>query len=399
MTSFMRFAKTTCLGATFLLALLPSLPAQAQEPVTRNTPTASIWQQESTPNLGAANVLLSLSADSENDIWSVGDFVSLHFDGSTWTALPLVSFQTNQPSEDTMNGVAVVSSTDVWAVGTALVETISGGSHLIGLIEHFDGANWTLVASPQFPSGVDLHGIRAISANDIYAVGDSHADSQQPNPLLEHFDGTKWTAVPLPHLKSGQTGALRGIGIISDSDIWVLGDSGTVVPTATVAMHFDGQKWSIVPVPLTGQVHDVVFGQGVTAIATNDVWAVGGVSVNTGAEQTLTEHWDGKSWKIVASPNGGHPGSTNRLAGIAAVSSSDVWACGQTFDTTTSTFLNLIEHWDGTRWTISPVAAGNGFASLSGVVAFPSASVYVAGSDLGANSILESVVFHTDQGQ
>ncbi len=81
------------------------------------------------------------------------------------------------------------------------------------------------------------------------------------------------------------------------------------------------------------------------------------------------------------------------------VSSNSVWACGQTFDPTASGFENLIEHWDGTKWTISPVALGNGFAGLKGALAFPSGSVYVAGSDISGISILDSVIFHTTEGK
>lgn len=388
-------------AAVLLISPLFNLFVQAQQGANLNaTPAQSIWQREKTPNIGAANVLLSLSADSPNDIWSVGDFVSLQFNGATWAAFPLQVFQTQQPSEDTMNGVAAIAATDVWAVGTAVVETNSGGSHLVTLIEHFDGTQWSLVTSPQFDSGSELNAIQAISSNDIYAVGDSNSDSQQPTPLLEHFDGNTWSIVSLPQL--GRTGALRGIAALSDSDIWIVGDSGTVVPTKTVAMHFDGQQWTVVPVPvpLNGKVHDLRLGQGITAIATNDIWAVGNFASSSSViERTLTEHWDGHSWKIVPSPNTGHAGSSNTLKGVSAVSSKDVWACGQTEDNSSFGFENLIEHWDGTRWTISPVARGNGFAGLSAMVAFPSGSVYAAGSDIASNSALVSVIFHTDQGK
>jgi len=375
--------------------------AVAQSLKTSAIPIQSIWQRQKTPNIGAANVLFSLSADSPSDIWSVGDFVSLKFNGLTWTAIPLVALQTQQPSEDTMTGVVAFSPTDVWAAGSALEETISGGSHLINLIEHFDGMQWSIVSSPQFASGAQLNAIQAISSTDIFAAGESNSDSQQPNPLLEHFDGTTWSVVSLPAVPG--TGTLRGVAALSDSDIWIVGDSGGVVPTKTLAMHFDGQQWNIVPVPVPakGAVHDLRFGQGITAISTNDIWAVGNFATPTSSvvEKTLTEHWDGQSWKIVPSPNVGPSGSSNSLRGVSAVSSGDVWACGQTFNTSTAAFDNLIEHWDGTRWTISPVAKGNGFAGLNAMLAFASGSVFVAGSDISANSALVSVIFHTNQGK
>ena len=383
---------------TFAMLLLPfvNLVAQAQKPDSAAT-VQSIWQKENTPDNGV--VLLSLSADSPSDIWSVGNFGSLQFNGSMWSSFPAAAFQTQQPSEDTLNGVAALSATDAWAVGTAVVETVSGGSHLVSLIEHFDGTQWSIVPSPQFASGSELNAIQALSATDIFAVGDAHSDSQKPTPLMEHFDGSNWSVVSLPQL--GRTGTLRGIAALSDSDIWVVGDSGTVVPTKTVAMHFDGRGWTIVPlpVPLSGKVHDLRLGEGLTAIASNDVWAVGNFApASSVAERTLTEHWDGHSWKIVPSPNMGHTGSSNVLRGLSAVSSTSVWACGQTEDNSVPIIENLIEHWDGTRWTISPVSPGHGFAALIAMFAFPDGSVYAAGADVDGGGFLTSVIFHTDQG-
>jgi hypothetical protein len=50
------------------------------------------------------------------------------------------------------------------------------GSHFASLIEHFDGTKWTIVPSPQFTSGSELVKVLAISANDIFAVGDFNTD-------------------------------------------------------------------------------------------------------------------------------------------------------------------------------------------------------------------------------
>ena len=295
--------------------------------------------------------------------------------------------------------MATVSPTDSWAVGTALEETVSGGTHSIGLIEHFDGKQWSM--GPQF-SGVNLLAIRAVSANDIFAVGGSNVDAGQPNPFLAHFNGTTWSQVALPSLPNRETGLVRGIAVISANDIWIAGDAGTVVPTTLFAMHFNGTRWSVIPVPVPagGHVHDLGFGRGMTAIATNNVWAVGNFAPSTSpaVEQTLTEHFNGTSWKIVPSANAGNPGSSNTLSGVAAVSANSVWACGQTNDSQRGP-QNLIEHFDGIRWTVSPVPPGNGFAGLFAMLAFPSGSVFAAGGDLGAGDALISVIFHTSQGK
>jgi hypothetical protein len=53
----------------------------------------------------------------------------------------------------------------------------------------------------------------------------------------------------------------------------------------------------------------------VAARGAKDIWAVGVVSGSPGPK-TLTEHWNGTKWSIVASPNPGPFGSF--LAGVTA---------------------------------------------------------------------------------
>jgi hypothetical protein len=54
------------------------------------------------------------------------------------------------------------------------------------------------------------------------------------------------------------------------------------------------------------------------------IWAVGYFPV-IGATKTLTEHWDGTSWSIIASPN---PRTVNELFGVTALSDGTVAAVG-----------------------------------------------------------------------
>lgn len=53
------------------------------------------------------------------------------------------------------------------------------------------------------------------------------------------------------------------------------------------------------------------------ATAPSDVWVVGDQEGHNGKFETLTEHWDGASWTVVATPD---PGSTgNHLYAADAV--------------------------------------------------------------------------------
>jgi len=84
-------------------------------------------------------------------------------------------------------------------------------------------------------------------------------------------------------------------------------------------------NWQIIASPNgSRQVNEL---HSVSALAENDVWAVG-VSYNTERTlgSTLIEHWNGSRWSVVPSPN---PSSfVNKLNAVAAVSPNDVWAVG-----------------------------------------------------------------------
>jgi hypothetical protein len=353
------------------LLALASINVQAQplqSPPVKPRAVQTIWQTVTTPDIGSIG---AMSADGEDNIWAVGigggnrPFSSLHFNGSKWSAVPMVAGQ--------LRGVAVVSPVDVWAVG----QNTAGNR---SLIEHFDGLRWTVVPSPHFTSEI-LAGISAIAANNIYAVGSSFDPRTQIHrPLIEHFDGTSWTVVPIP-VTVVQNAELFGLAVVSAADIWAVGGVRNGSP---LALHFNGRQWRQAPVAGTGNLINAA------AISSHDVWAVG-VDLTTGA---ITEHWDGVAWRRVPSP----PAPFGGLARVAAISSVDVWAtgCNPCGDVPTGQPA-LIEHWNGVRWTISPAPALGQGDNGGAVLAFPSGSVYVGGSAAIVSGI-SSFILHTTRG-
>src|SRR5229473_1076340 len=220
---------------------------------------------------------------------------------------------------------------------------------------------WTVVASPNASAGNNqLNAVASIAASDVWAVGSADNAAGNAQPLAEHWDGTSWSIVATPAVV---TGNLSAVAATSSSDVWAVGD---IVSTSTGAAqtfieHFDGKRWAVVPSPDASTQSNLL--DGVTAISATDAWAVGDFLNASGVFQTLTEHWDGTSWSIVTSPAG--PGLQNGLLGVTAVSSSDVWAVGDSGSGT------LIEQWDGTSWTVvpSPSPAGTLANPLFGVAA------------------------------
>jgi hypothetical protein len=174
---------------------------------------------------------------------------------------------------------------------------------------------------------------------------------------------------------------------IADNDIWAVGVSNPDTSTSEpVAVHFDGTSWSVVPTPTVMQ--PAGFG-GVAAVASNDVWAVGDQTVSSkksSMEEPLIEHWDGTSWSVVSSPNLPHGGS---LSGVTAISTNDVWAVGRVLDSSGVVVASLVEHWDGTSWSVVSSPAFNGSDNVSRVSADASNDVWAVGSSPG-------VILHFD---
>jgi hypothetical protein len=89
----------------------------------------------------------------------------------------------------------------------------------------------------------------------------------------------------------------------------------------------------------------------------------------------LIEHWDGRRWTIVPSPNVASNGLTNDfLFSVSGSRRDDVWAVGSWGDYMPGGFGGkgdhaLAMHWDGRRWSLSPTPALRQRSLLSGVAA------------------------------
>src|SRR5215472_15369016 len=117
-----------------------------------------------------------------------------------------------------------------------------------------------------------------------------------------------------------------------------------------------------------GTTYNILLGVSVTTGC--NAWAAGFKTSSAASPgQALIEHWDGSAWSVQPSPV---PGATSsRLFGVAAASAASAWAVG--WFATGTTGGALTEHWDGTAWTQVPCPNPHGTAVFTGVSA-PSAS-------------------------
>ena len=285
---------------------------------------------------------------SANDVWAVGgsgQTLIEHWNGEHWR---IVASPNPPGSTGSLGAVAEVSAHDIWAVGT--FKNSTGG---LPLIEHWDGEQWSIVASPN-PTGSSitvLNGVAEVSAHNVWAVGQSFSRSTGGLPLIEHWDGEQWSIVASPNPTGSSFTILNGVAEVSAHNVWAVGRTNQ-----SLTEHWNGKQWSIVPSPNpTGS--SFTFLNGVTEVSAHNVWAVGGYFTSVGSmvfQKTLIEHWNGKQWSIVPSPN--VSGSTSDiLNGVEEVSARNIWAVG-VFFTRSAGGLPLIEHWNGVQWSIVPGA-------------------------------------------
>src|SRR5579859_7179032 len=118
-----------------------------------------------------------------------------------------------------LTGVTVLSPCDAWAVGYYF----SSGSQQT-LIEHWNGAAWTVVTSPSPGTTANiLYGVRARSSSDIWAVGAyNHGDNKLP--LIERWNGHAWKQVAGP--SAGANSRLVAVRAVSAGDAWAVGSFG-----------------------------------------------------------------------------------------------------------------------------------------------------------------------------
>jgi hypothetical protein len=387
----MSAAISTLAAALVVVALLGSflLLFASQHTGTVHSGSKEAWQIIPSANPGSAsNALLGIAALSENDTWAVGytsnttaDVASQtlieHWNGTQWS---VVTSPHSVMSVNILNDVIALSTDDVWAVGFSLATPQSDGQQLI---EHWDGIQWSIVNIPDVAQQLKgrstiLSRLVALSANNIWGIGTSTDRTGHSMTLTEQWTGTTWKIVPSPNPGS-MINALHGAVAISANDIWAVGyfaNSKSNLTGQTLIEHWDGRQWSIVSSPKVGAPSAVL--HAATALSTNDVWAIGISTGENAYGQSLIEHWDGRQWRIVTSPN---VATEEIFDSITSITANNIWATGVSINhTKTGNSESLLLHWDGRQWHIVSSPNRGGTTLLADIEKIPgSSSVWATG--------------------
>jgi hypothetical protein len=319
---------------------------------------------------------------------SGGWILSVSGQSSIFSVIPSPN---SDPDGNVLNAVTAVTPTDAWAVGFKNSNNVNFSRTLI---EHWNGSQWTIVSSPnpgsplsctRSNSGNVLTSVSAVSSNDVWAVGFFFSCTSLIQPLTLHWNGSTWTNIPNAPVLTNDNSALNGVVALASNDVWAVGyqpaSNGAVLP---LIEHWNGVAWSMVPAPTASATGNYL--AGLSANGPGDIWAVGySIDEPTTSIQTLTLHYNGGQWNIVQSPNVLPKGFLNQnvLSSVKANGPNDVTAVGHILDFDNQRTLTMILHWDGVIWRIvpspNPSSASGTFNTLNAVTGFASNNLYAVG--------------------
>ena len=300
------------------------------------------------------------------------------WDGTSWTVVPSPD---PGSARNELAGVRAVSPSNVWAVGFF----DNGGGRPRTLIVHWDGKAWTRVPSPNLSDSDGLTSVRFVSAKNGWAVGSFNDGTD--HTLTLHWNGKAWKRVPSPSFLLNSV--LTAVSVVSARNVWAVGQASSRTQEKTLILHWNGTRWSRVTSPSAGLSSTLT---GAAATSATNAWAVGVLINAKGQNQTLILHWNGKAWKRVVSPDPGGPARLNWLNAVTASSASSARAVG-TFDDPVLGRTTLVVQWNGTRWThvVTP-AANNG--ELLAVTGTSAASSWAVGAFRPPGGVDQALALH-----
>ena len=223
--------------------------------------------------------LMAIDFISSDDGWMISSLGGIfHWNGNEW-----INVRPN--NHDVFHALRDIKFADTdsgWAVGCTdtVAQDPSGSLGEAPVLLQWNGEEWMDVTSLSNLGANDcLYSIDVISENDVWILGDHFKDSA----IVLHWNGLKWQRIPVPESMHGR----NNISASSDENVWVVADTGNI---GTNAFYWNGTTWQKTEMPFPELPYLVAKRTPeILAFAPNDVWA-GGSGVF---------HWDGNKWKVI----------------------------------------------------------------------------------------------------
>ena len=370
-------------------------PSQPKEPLSITKPfigTQAGWTVLQAQLLGTGdNSVGPIAGSSPHDVWAVGNYLpdqagsnqdatlsfAEHWNGAAWKVVRTPNTGSNFNS---FYGLAAKDG-EAWAVG----EHLNGAFQDRALVEVWNGRRWYIANTPQPGSVRDLlFGASALSKSNVWVVGDQESGNGVFETLAEHWNGHAWSVVRTPD--PGSTGNhLYAVDAVSADDVWAVGQSlGTQAPDRGLLEHWNGHLWSVVHLPAA--VNTSVLLDGLT-VTRGQVWVAGESDSPAGGGRPFLEHFVNGTWNIEKLPAVPDGANWSNLYGVAAAEGS-IWAVGTYVNPATDSNDVLVLRDTAGKWSVNgaPNAGGPGFSDIAGGITAIDGQLWLAGMYTTATS-------------
>jgi hypothetical protein len=277
-----------CSNATFCMAVGVEGPTSEPTQTLIESWNGSAWSVDPSPNEGYEDELSSVTCTSVTSCIAVGSYSSENSENSQtliefWngTAWTISSSPNHLNKPNSLFGVSCASSVFCVAVGFVNLGPTKGAQ---GLVEIFNGSEWTVTASASKSAGYYLSGVSCTTPSFCDAAGYHYVVAEET--LVEKFNGTVWSTSTSSNKGNNDSG-LYGIACLSSKDCVAVGAYEKKSEASSTLVEVLGKSgWSITPSPDGGSSGSGLFG--ISCISPSFCVAVG--SYRSGeANQTLVE--------------------------------------------------------------------------------------------------------------
>ncbi len=241
--------------------------------------------------------------------------------------------------------------------------------------------SWAVTPSRN-PAGAnksELLSVSCPSATFCVAAGDStyvHRES-----LVERWNGGAWAVMQSRNPVGSTFATLRGVSCPNTTSCIAVGGSSTSGIDETLIEHWDGRRWAIMPSPSPGaRLGTQIDLSAVSCPTTTSCVAVGGVST-FGIGKPVIEHWNGTYWTVMTAADPPGPTAVNLLS-VSCPSPTSCVAVGSFGDPRNHISSSpLVEHWNGRGgWSIMTADTPAPYTQLLGVTCPSTTSCFAVGS-------------------
>ena len=331
---------------------------------------AATWTRVASPNRGTVASALQdvVMVPGTTTAWAVG----YSYDSN------LAAYRT-MTQRSTGGAWSIVPSVNASATGYSQLNRVDATSvsnvWAIGsLVERYDGSNWAAMSSP---AGVALRGLDVVSPSEVWVAGYSGSAA-----TVARWKNGTWTTRYSQASTGRHLTVFEAIAVDPSGQVWAVGwdrdYNAPGRPVSSLVVHFNGASWSREATPSPANRNTLM---DVVALGNGEVFAVGVAQDTSGGGITprslmLRKH--DASWSSLTVPQG-EAGSQDQLLSVAAVSPSSVWSVGYYNSPSSGLYEPLLVHWMGNggfavshpspALTVSALASGVSATSAGNLLA------------------------------